>query len=187
LLTSLISLALAPTSLPLAPNISAVSRPASLFSEKRSVTLDSRLPTNHILSHYQQSSSHCATSLQGRISRGIHGLPRVSLRPALPYPSTPCRQPPLKRLYSHFRDGHPQVGRSAAVLLPPWIPHAIRPCYLSSFFIRSSPNSLSVFSSFVSRLNCRPKTRPQEDEDFCGQNKFETKKRRRRITTRMSR
>jgi len=41
------------------------------------------------------------------MARGGHGLPKVSLEPAMLYPSTPCKRPPLKRPYSHFRDGRP--------------------------------------------------------------------------------
>jgi hypothetical protein len=29
----------------------------------------------------------------GRMARGCHGLPKVSLGPTMPYPSTPCGQP----------------------------------------------------------------------------------------------
>jgi hypothetical protein len=30
----------------------------------------------------------------GRMTRSSHGLPKVSLGPAMPYPSMPCRRPP---------------------------------------------------------------------------------------------
>jgi hypothetical protein len=39
-------------------------------------------------------------SVQGRISRGIQRLPKILLKPAMPYHSTPCERPPLKRPYS---------------------------------------------------------------------------------------
>jgi hypothetical protein len=42
---------------------------------------------------------------QGRISRGIHRLPRVSLGPTMPNPSKPCERPPLKQPYGRFRGG----------------------------------------------------------------------------------
>jgi hypothetical protein len=48
-------------------------------------------------------------------------FPKVSLEPAMPNPSTPCGQACLKRPW-------PTAGRPVAVLLPPCIPHAIRPC-----------------------------------------------------------
>jgi hypothetical protein len=38
----------------------------------------------------------------GRMARGGHELPKVSLGPAMPYISTPCRRPPLKRSYGCF-------------------------------------------------------------------------------------
>jgi hypothetical protein len=40
---------------------------------------------------------------QARIPWGIHGLPKVSLGPTISYHSTPCRRPPLKRLWGRFR------------------------------------------------------------------------------------
>jgi hypothetical protein len=45
--------------------------------------------------------------LQGYISWGIHGIPKVSLGPIMPYYSTPCECPPLKRPYGRFKGGHP--------------------------------------------------------------------------------
>jgi hypothetical protein len=65
---------------------------------------------------------------QESISRAIYGLSKVLLGPAMPYHSTPCRRPPLKRHQSRFRGGFLQGRWPAAVLLPPWIPHAIRAC-----------------------------------------------------------
>jgi hypothetical protein len=44
-------------------------------------------------------------NLQGRISWGIHGLPKAKLRLGLPYNLTPSGQPTLKRPYGHFRGG----------------------------------------------------------------------------------
>jgi hypothetical protein len=41
----------------------------------------------------------------GTVARGGHGLPKLLLGPAMPYPSTPCGQPSLKWPYSHFRGG----------------------------------------------------------------------------------
>jgi hypothetical protein len=61
----------------------------------------------------------------GRMVRSGHGLLRVSLGPTMPYPYTPCRRPPLKRLHDRFKSGHPQGERPAAILLPLWIPHDV--------------------------------------------------------------
>jgi hypothetical protein len=43
--------------------------------------------------------------IEERDSSGIHGLTKVSLGPAMPYHSTPGRQPPLKRPYNCFKGG----------------------------------------------------------------------------------
>jgi hypothetical protein len=51
--------------------------------------------------------------------KGIHGLSKVSLGPAMPDHSMPCRQPPLKRPYGRFRSGSLQDRQPAAVFLPP--------------------------------------------------------------------
>jgi hypothetical protein len=58
----------------------------------------------------------------GRLAWGIHGIPNVSLGPTMPYPSTPS--------YGRIKGGRP-----AAVLLPLWIPHAIRLCLLLTLSI----------------------------------------------------
>jgi hypothetical protein len=63
---------------------------------------------------------------QVRISWGVHGLLKVSLGPAIPYHSMPHGRPPLKWPYCRFRGGRPKEKQPLAVLLPPWIPHAIR-------------------------------------------------------------
>jgi hypothetical protein len=47
-----------------------------------------------------------------------HGLLEISLGPAMPYPSTPCRRPPLKLSYGRFRGDHLQSRRPAAVFYP---------------------------------------------------------------------
>jgi hypothetical protein len=52
------------------------------------------------------------------MARGGHGLPKVLLGPGMPYPSTPCGQPSLKRPYGRFRGDHPQGRRPAAVFCP---------------------------------------------------------------------
>jgi hypothetical protein len=44
----------------------------------------------------------------GRMGRGGHGLPKVSLVPAMLYPSTSCGQPSLKWPHSHFKGSCPQ-------------------------------------------------------------------------------
>jgi hypothetical protein len=49
-------------------------------------------------------------------SKGGHGLPKVLLGPTMPYASTPCGRPPLKRPYGRFRAGRPQSGQLAAVI-----------------------------------------------------------------------
>jgi hypothetical protein len=56
---------------------------------------------------------------------GKHGLPKVSLGPVIAHSSTACGQPTLKRPNGHFKSGHLQVGRPAAVLLPPLISQAV--------------------------------------------------------------
>jgi hypothetical protein len=62
----------------------------------------------------------------GHMARGGHGLLQVSLGPTMPYPSTPCGQPPLKRPHGRLRGGCLQGKWPVAVLLPPWIPHDVR-------------------------------------------------------------
>jgi hypothetical protein len=66
---------------------------------------------------------------QGRISRGIHGLPKVLLGSAIPYHSMPCRRPPLKQPCGQFRAGNLQGGWPVAVLLPLWKPYDVRLCF----------------------------------------------------------
>jgi hypothetical protein len=68
------------------------------------------------------------------------GLPKVSLGPTMPYPSTPCRRPPLKRLHGHFGAGHLQGGRPAAVFYPLGYPtpYATAPTSPSSEAINSA-------------------------------------------------
>jgi hypothetical protein len=51
----------------------------------------------------------------GHMARGSHGLPKVSLGHAMPYPSMPCGRSPLKRPYSCFRDGRLQDRWAASV------------------------------------------------------------------------
>jgi hypothetical protein len=65
------------------------------------------------------------------MARGGHGLPEVSLGPAMPYPYTPCGQATPETAFSEM--GRPQGGH----LLPPWTPNAVRLCLtriLLSFF-----------------------------------------------------
>jgi hypothetical protein len=52
------------------------------------------------------------------MARGGHGLPNVSLGPAMPHPSKPCRWQPLKQPFGHFRSGRPQDRRPMAVFYP---------------------------------------------------------------------
>jgi hypothetical protein len=60
------------------------------------------------------------------MARGGRGLLKVSLGSAMPYLSTPCKQPLLKRPHGRFRGDRPQGERPVAILLPPWIPHVVR-------------------------------------------------------------
>jgi hypothetical protein len=65
---------------------------------------------------FSEANQTFLTFSQARVSWGIHGLLKVLLG-SLPYLSTSCRRPPLKRHYGRFR-----AGRS-------WIPPAIRTCF----------------------------------------------------------
>jgi hypothetical protein len=65
-----------------------------------------KIRVNVFIEIIQSKNSHWE---YGRISWGIHGLPKVSLMPAMPYHSTPCDREPLKRPYRHFR-GDRRVG-----------------------------------------------------------------------------
>jgi hypothetical protein len=53
--------------------------------------------------------------MQARISCGIHGFPKLSLEPAMPYHYMLCRWPPLKW---HYVGGHLKGVQPEAVLLP---------------------------------------------------------------------
>jgi hypothetical protein len=88
----------------------------STNEKRRSNQLSQALPSFHPSKHQRH----------GHMVRVIHGLLKVLLGPAMPYHILPCGQPPLKRPYSLFRGGRPQSGLPAVVLLPFWIPHAIR-------------------------------------------------------------
>jgi hypothetical protein len=58
-----------------------------------------------------------------RVWQGV-STDSLKFHPGLPNPSTPPKRP-----ISHFWDG-PSAGRATCgLLLPPWIPHAVRPCY----------------------------------------------------------
>jgi hypothetical protein len=61
----------------------------------------------------------------GHMVSGGHGLLKVSLGSAMPYPSTPYGQPPLKGPHRRFRAGRLQGERAPAILLPLWIPHDV--------------------------------------------------------------
>jgi hypothetical protein len=54
----------------------------------------------------------------GCMARGDHGIATVSLGPAMPYRSTPCRRLPLKWPYGNPRGSRPQGRRLAAVFHP---------------------------------------------------------------------
>jgi hypothetical protein len=53
----------------------------------------------------------------GRMAKGGHGIPKVSLGPVMPEPSTP---------YGRFWGGRPASLVACARLLPIWTPHAVR-------------------------------------------------------------
>jgi hypothetical protein len=46
---------------------------------------------------------------------GIHGLPKVSLGPVMPYLFMTCGWLPLNQPYGHFRGNHPKEKRPVAV------------------------------------------------------------------------
>jgi hypothetical protein len=90
-----------------------------------------------------------APGFQGRMGRSIHELPKVSPKPGMPNPSTPCGGPPPKWPYGlmalwpyglmalwpygHFGGGPPTGWVACSHLLPPWIPHAVRACCFCNF------------------------------------------------------
>jgi hypothetical protein len=53
-----------------------------------------------------------------RIARGGHGLPKVLLGRAMPYPSRPCSWPLLRWQYGCFSNGRLQDGWAASVFYP---------------------------------------------------------------------
>jgi hypothetical protein len=62
------------------------------------------------------------------MARGIHGLPKVSPRTALPNPSTPCgRATPETTLRPFLGWPAPRAG-GLRPFIPPWIHHAVRAC-----------------------------------------------------------
>jgi hypothetical protein len=57
----------------------------------------------------------------------IDGFPKVSLGPAIPYPSPPCGQAtPETALLDCFRDDLPAEWVAGGRFLSPKIPHAVR-------------------------------------------------------------
>jgi DNA-directed RNA polymerase subunit RPC12/RpoP len=62
------------------------------------------------LKHHLQVKHDVEVMKQACISWGIHGLPKVSLKPAIPYHFTTCGQTTLKRPYGQFRGGCLQGG-----------------------------------------------------------------------------
>jgi hypothetical protein len=64
--------------------------------------------------------------MHGHMAGDGHDLLKVSLGPTMPYPSTSCGRPPLKRPHGCFRGGCLQGERPAAVSLPLWMPHDVR-------------------------------------------------------------
>jgi hypothetical protein len=67
-------------------------------------TIESQDCISCLLSKRNSSVKH------GRISRGIHRLPKVSLKQAIPYHSMPYMCPLLKRPSGHFRVATHKVG-----------------------------------------------------------------------------
>jgi hypothetical protein len=63
-----------------------------------------------------------------RMARGGDGLPKVSPRPAMPNPSTPCGRAAYERPYGRFNGGPPARRATCGRLLPLWTPHAVRLC-----------------------------------------------------------
>jgi hypothetical protein len=59
-----------------------------------------------------------ARLFQARMATGIHGLPKVSPRPAMPDPSTPCGRATPKAALRLFLGGVP-AGRAACGRLLP--------------------------------------------------------------------
>jgi hypothetical protein len=57
----------------------------------------------------------------------------------MPHQSTPCRQPPPKQPYSHFKGDHPQGMHPPPILLPPSIPHALRLCHNINYKLEVLP------------------------------------------------
>jgi hypothetical protein len=51
--------------------------------------------------------------------RGTHGLPKISLEPAMPNPSLPCGRPPLKLPYGRFKGGRAACGHPTTPLGTP--------------------------------------------------------------------
>ena len=68
---------------------------------------------NHVAA-YNANHTLVIGQHHGLMARGGHGLPKF-LGPAMPYLSTPYREPPLKWPYSCFRGGCPQGGRPANI------------------------------------------------------------------------
>jgi hypothetical protein len=71
-----------------------------------------------------------------------HGLPKVSLGPTMPYPSTPCKRPPLKRLYGCFRGGHPQDKQPVTFFYPLGLPTPY------AYLMSSSRDDHAIMTSF---------------------------------------
>jgi hypothetical protein len=74
-------------------------------------------PNSHLLGYSRQylpcfvrSNGYGGGGGQGRISRGIHELPKVLLGPVILNHSTPCGRPPLKKPFGCFRDGGLQLS-----------------------------------------------------------------------------
>jgi hypothetical protein len=110
-----------------------------LFSQIRAASASASAPASHSL-RFVRSEKQRITKLieikavttngrygqyHGRMARGGHGLPNVSLWPAKPKPSTPCRP------------STPEMAQRAACirLLHPWKPQAVRyDCLCTSTF-----------------------------------------------------
>jgi hypothetical protein len=105
-------------------------------------------------------------SRHGRMARGGHGRPNVSLGLIMPYPSTPCRQPPLKRPYSPVTalplfHGWPPAGR-ASCGRPSYCPLAL-PCLESPSTHASDVRDYPIVSCSTA-AESREKTHPVDHQ-----------------------
>jgi hypothetical protein len=95
--------------------------PYVLFYRKQQNKMPTvRAKAIELMQQKEKSLMQFIVSKQARIAWGVHGLLKVSLRPAMPDHPTPCGRPHLKRPFRYFRVGRPQYGRLTTISLPPW-------------------------------------------------------------------